>query len=192
MKVSLVAASLLLLSSSVALAASPSNASLKGTYAFQSTQVEQVSWGKTVSATCFGVKYTLTLGGQSVGTQIIAGTANFSGTGAFSINATQTGKFDDAASNNTVSIACTSNPKAPYTTNSGSAVFFPAETVSIAGTYSVTSAGTGTMTIEDGGETDVSDISLGQYNASGVAGAFLLLDNSMGSGRGSTGIAILK
>jgi len=191
MKVSAIAISLLLLSSSAAHAATPSNASLKGTYAFQSSKVYEVGWGKTVSITCSSVKYTVTLGGQAVTNQVIAGTVTFSGTGTMTISATEYGNFDQTESNNSVSIACTGNSKAPYAINNGTAMFDAAAPVTASGTYSVSSTGTGTLSIEDHG-TETSNISLGQYNASGVAGAVLLLDTSKGQGKVATGIAILQ
>jgi hypothetical protein len=191
MKVSLVAASLVLYASSAAYAANPSNASLKGTYAFQSSKVYEVGWGKTVSITCSGVTYMVTLGGQAVTNQVIAGTVTFSGTGTMTISATEYGNFDQTESNNSVSIACTGNSKAPYAINNGSAMFDAAVPVTASGTYTVNSTGTGTLTIVDNG-TETSNISLGQYNASGVATSVLLLDSSKGQGKVATGIAILE
>lgn len=175
-----------------AFAATPSNASLKGTYAFQMSKVQEVSWWKTVSATCFGVKYTVTLGGQTASTKVTEGTGTFNGTGSFSISATNYGEFDQTDSANTVSISCTGNPKQPYTTNSGYPVFFPSSNQTVTGTYSVTSAGTGTMIFANSTPEEDMDFSLGQLNSTGVASVVLMRQVRKNNGEASTGIAVLK
>jgi hypothetical protein len=184
---------LIMLLSSAAYAAAPSEASLKGTYAFQVSDVQQVSWYKSVSATCFGIKYTSTIGGQSVANVITAGTMTFSGTGTLSsIAATKYGKLDQAASNETPTMTCTGNPNQPYTTNAGYPVFYPSAPMDTTGTYTVTSAATGTLTSAGSSADEVIDISLGQFNAAGVAGVFLMRQTEKNNGEGSTGIGVLR
>jgi hypothetical protein len=185
-------ASQALILSCAAYAAVPSDASLKGTYALQMTQVQEVSWGKSVSATCFGVTYTQFLGGQTAATRVTAGTVKFSGAGTFSMSTTQNGGFNQAASNSTVTISCTSNPKSPYTTNAGYPVFLPAATSTVTGTYSVASSATGTMVFADSDPDEVVDISLGQFSTSGVAGVVLIRQVLKNNGDYSTGIAVLN
>lgn len=167
----------------------PSKASLSGTYAFQMTTVNQLYWNKTVSATCSGTKYTLNLGGQSVGTQLYEGAVTFTGSGTFSLTMTQYGNFDQTDSNNTVSIACTGNKNSPYTTNNGSAVFYSPSTVTGSGTYTVNSNGTGTMDVSGQGGA-VLNLTLGQLNSTGVAQIVLLRLVTGEPGEPSTGIAI--
>jgi len=186
------AASVVLLLSCAAYAATPSAASLKGAYAFQSSRVQTVYWGKTVSATCFAITYTMWLGGQSTGTRVDAGVITFSGTGTFSINVTQYGDFDQADSNNTVSITCTGNPKQPYTTNSGYPVFYPSSAITDTGSYTVGATGIGTFDFTGGKPDEAGAISLGQYNSSGLAGVVLMRQVLHNNGELSTGIAILQ
>jgi len=167
----------------------PSKASLSGTYVFQTTTVNEVYWNKTVSATCAGTKYTLTLGGQSASTQLNEGTATFTGTGTFSATMTQYGNFDETDSNNTVSITCTGNKNSPYTYNTGHAIFYPPQSNTASGTYTVNSNGKGTMDV--GGQSgDVFNLSLGQLSSTGVAQVFLITQVTDSPGAASNGIAV--
>jgi len=192
MRAFVVVASLVLLPSAAALATTPSNASLKGTYFIQLSQVQEVYWSNTVSAKCFGTTYTQVLGGQTSSTKLDIGTITFSGSGTFSMSVTQYGDFDQTLSNNTVTMSCTSNSKAPVTTNSGSAVFDAAAPMSITGTYTVTSSETGTMTFAGGKSDEIVDLSIGQLNSSGVAGVVLINQVLKPNNQLATGIAILK
>jgi hypothetical protein len=187
-----VAVSLLLLSFSAANAVTPSKASLKGTYFFQVTQVEVVSWGKTVSATCFGTKYSFFVSGQAVANKVNFGTVAFNGTGTYSMSTSEAGELNQTASNNTVSITCTSNRSQPYTTNSGSPVFEAPSPTTMSGSYTVASDQTGTMTLSDPDGEQIIDLSLGDLNASGVAGVVLISQPGKKDGNYTTGIAILK
>jgi len=179
----------LLLSSAAYAATTPSKASLSGKYFFQVTTVNQVSWFKTVSATCFGTKYTLNLGGQSVGTELYEGVVNFTGSGTFSLTMTQFGNFDQTSSNNTVSITCTGNKNSPYTYNNGSAIFFGPQNATASGTYTVNSDGTGVMNVS-GPDAVVLTLSLGQFSSAGVAQAALIRQTTDQAGAASSGIAI--
>jgi hypothetical protein len=187
-----VAVSLLLLASCAAHAATTTNASLKGIYFFQLTQVSEVYWGKNVSITCFKNNYSMWLGGQQASTKLTTGTINASGAGSFTISATQYGVFNPTASNATVSISCGSSSKNPIVTNSGSAVFDPPTTLATTGNYTVTSSGTGTMTLAGGKSSELIDISLGQLNGSNVAGVVLISQPYKPNANYNTGIAILQ
>jgi hypothetical protein len=173
-------------------AATPSDASLKGVYAFQFSNVQQVGWYKTVSATCFGTLYTMTIGGTASDTEINAGTFTFSGSGTFSFSATKYGQFDQAASNNTPTMTCTGNARQPYTYNSGYPVYFSPSAQSGSGTYHVGSLGNGTITPAGSNTNEVIDISLGQFNAAGVSGIFLMRQSLKNNGEGTMGTAILQ
>jgi len=192
MRAFVVAASLVLLSSCAALAATPSNASLKGTYFIQISQVKEVYWSKSLSATCFGVTYNQFLGGQSSSTKLDTGTITFSGSGTFSMSVTQYGNFDQTLSNNTVTMSCTSNSKAPIITNSGSAVFDAAAPMTITGTYTITSNETGTMSFAGGNSNELVDLSIAQLNSSGVATVVLVSQVLKPNDQLASGIAILK
>jgi hypothetical protein len=124
-----------------AYAVTPSDVSLKGVYVFQFFQTTENYWQKTVSITCGGVKGTFTGYGQTASTEIVHGTMNFSGTGSVSATFTEYGQFDQAASDDTVTIACSGNPSSPFTYNNGHAVFDNAVKGTDTGTYIVGSNG---------------------------------------------------
>jgi hypothetical protein len=117
---------------------------LKGVYVFQFFQTTENHWKKTVSVTCFGVTGTYTGSGQTATTEIVHGTMNFTGAGTVSTTFTEFGGFNQAASDDTITIACTGNPKSPFTYNNGYAVF---DEVAVAGTD------TGTYTLGSNGST---------------------------------------
>lgn len=173
-------------------AASPADASLKGTYAFQMSQSELVTWQRLVSVTCFGVTYTHEPSGMSVDTQVIAGTVTFSGSGTFSMAITKYGVFDQAASNATVSASCTGNPHAPVTTNGGHPVLSNGVESTTTGTYTVGSDGTGTFTLAGSNSDEVIDLLLGQFNGENVATQVLFRQVLKNNGNGATGVGILK
>jgi len=187
-----VAASLLLLSSCGAQAATSPDASLKGTYFIQISEAQEVYWSKSVSAKCFGVTYTQIRGGQTTSTKLDTGTVTFSGSGTFSMSITEYGHFNQALSENTVTMSCTNDPKSPITVSDGSAVFDAAAPMTVTGTYTITSNETGTMAFAGGKPDELVDLSLGQLNPSGVAGVVLFSGVLKPNDQISTGIAILK
>jgi hypothetical protein len=60
------------------------------------------------------------------------------------------------------------------------------------GNYTVTSSGTGTMTLAGGKSSELIDISLGQLNGSNVAGVVLISQPYKPNANYNTGIAILQ
>jgi len=174
-------------------AASPSNASLKGAYFFQVTSVKMVSWSKSFSITCYGTRFTGGASGQAVDTDLVTGLFTFTGTGTYSGSATQSGEFDQAASANTITVTCSGSAKSPgYNVNSGHAVYDAPTTSSASGTYTVTSAGTGTMMIQTGMGEEPLAMSLGDFNSANVAGVVLLTMTAGDPGEPTVGTAVLK
>jgi hypothetical protein len=179
--------------SNAAYAFTPTEATLKGVYQFQFSQTGLDVWSNTISLTCFGKKYTVTAGGQTVATSVTYGTFTFNGAGAVSAAYTESGQFDQAASDSTVSVACSSNPDSPYVVNVGHAVF----------SGGTEGAGTGTYTVHanpggagDGGAISIGsgvpiDFALTGLNNSNIAGT-LLLRQMKNSGNASLGIAVLE
>jgi hypothetical protein len=175
-------------------AASPSNASLKGSYAFQFTQTQTVTWSRSISIKCSGTTYSVTPFGQSIGTQILVGTMTFSGSGTITISYTEYGVFNQDASNAAASASCTGNPNAPVSYNPGNPVFDNDITESNSGTYTIGSSGSGSLTLAAKGsdkETILNAV-LGDFNASGVAQVLLFMQANKNGGNGGTGTAILK
>ncbi|MGB6689541.1 MAG: hypothetical protein WBE76_17030 [Terracidiphilus sp.] len=118
-----------------AFAVTPSEGSLKGVYVFQFFQATENYWQKTVSITCGGLTETFTGSGQTAATEIVHGTMNFTGAGTVSATFTEYGQFNQAASDDTVTIACSGNPRSPFTTNNGHPVFDEAVDGTDTGTY---------------------------------------------------------
>jgi len=141
---------ILLVSVSAAFAATISNASLKGKYAFQLASSHMQGWNASI--TCYdsnGNSYTVWAGGSDVSTESVLGLMTFDGTGKVSGTYAQYGKFDQAASNATAAASCT-----PGASNNGYAVYDPPSSGTFAGTYSVQSTGLGAMVITtSGGDT---------------------------------------
>ncbi len=174
-------------------AAAPSNASVNGDYAFQIWKSNYDSWSKSV--VCQYAEGTITFSGrgQAVSTQLIFGTVSFDGNGHLTSNYTAVHKFDQAASNNTVSITCPDKYGGTPTINSGQVVFEAPETGTFTGTYSVSSSGSGSMTINGSGINGpvTMEFDLGAFTGSDVS-TTLLLRSDPSSDDTSTGVAVLK
>jgi len=87
---------------------------------------------------------------------------------------TQDGQLDQTSSNATITITCT---KTGSTNTGGHMVYLPAQAGSAIGTYEVTSAGTGSMTISvEGNSSDTLtiDFQLGGIGSNGVASTALM------------------
>jgi hypothetical protein len=174
-------------------AANPSNASLKGAYFIQMTTVKMVGWSKSFSITCYGTKFTVGVSGQALDTELITGMVTFTGTGTFSGSVTQSGEFDQTASANTTTVTCSGSAKSPgYITNTGYAVYDAPSTSSASGTYTVASAGTGTMMVQTGQGEAPLVLSLGDFNSANVAGVVLLTKTAGDEWEPSVGTAVLK
>lgn len=153
-------------------AASPSNASLSGTYIFHFSNVKEVNWFATKSCHYANVTDTFSGGGQSVDEEVVTGEATFDGKGHVSFSFTDLHHFDQAASNATVSITCPAKPGEGANTNNGHMVYEPATSGTYTGTYSVKSNGSAAVTLAevDGGL----DLSLAAFNSAGLSTTFLI------------------
>jgi hypothetical protein len=119
-------------------AGTSTNASIKGTYAFQLSSAKFEGW--SASITCPNGQ--VTFGGNTVATQSVQGTITFDGKGNITSGAfTQYGQFDQALSNATVVPSCT-----PGQGSNGYAVYDPPVTGgTLTGTYSIEAGDVGTM-----------------------------------------------
>ena len=170
-------------------AATPSNASLSGTYVFHFSNVKEVNWYASKSCHYTNATYTYGGGGQSVDAEIITGEATFDGKGHVSINFTDSHHFNQAASNATVSITCPGKPGEGVNTNNGHMVYEPASTGTYTGTYAVKSDGSATITLTqvDGGL----ELNLTAFNSAGLSTTFLI-DNPDGNYGYDQGIGVHK
>ena len=133
---------------SATFAATFSDASLKGTYAFQLAGSHYEGW--SASITCYdaqGNPYTVWAGGNDVGTDSVVGAITFDGKGNATGTYTQYGKFDQAATNATAVPSCT-----PGASNNGYAVYDAPTSGTFSGTYSVQTNGTGALALTTSGE----------------------------------------
>jgi len=150
-------------------------------------------WSKSFSITCYGTKFTVGVSGQALDTELITGMVTFTGTGTFSGSVTQSGEFDQTASANTTTVTCSGSAKSPgYITNTGYAVYDAPSTSSASGTYTVASAGTGTMMVQTGQGEAPLVLSLGDFNSANVASVVLLTKTAGDEWEPSVGTAVLK
>jgi hypothetical protein len=114
------------------------DASIKGTYAFQLSSPKFEGW--SASITCPNGQ--VTFGGNTVSTQSVQGTITFDGKGNITAGAyTQYGQFDQGLSNATVVPSC-----APAQGSNGYAVYDPPVTGgTLTGTYSIEAGDIGTI-----------------------------------------------
>jgi hypothetical protein len=120
-------------------AATSTDASIKGTYAFQLSSAKFEGW--SASITCPNGQE-ITFGGNTVATQSVQGTITFDGKGNITSGAfTQYGQFDQGLSNATVVPSCT-----PGQGSNGYAVYDPpVPGGTLTGTYSIEAGDIGTM-----------------------------------------------
>ncbi|MGB6686359.1 MAG: hypothetical protein WBE76_00790 [Terracidiphilus sp.] len=170
-------------------AATPSNASLSGTYEFHMSEVKEVYWYRNVSCHYTNITYTYSGGGQSANTEIINGEATFDGKGHVSISASDIHHFNSAASDATVSITCPAKPGDQVITNNGHMVLDATTPGSLEGTYAVKADGSGTITLSDGD--GGLDLNLSAFNSAGVSTTVLIINPDSSEAYG-TGIAVLK
>jgi hypothetical protein len=185
----LIAAFAMLAGACLAATPAPTKASLDGTYVFHFSTVKEVNWSNSVSCHYTNATYTYTGYGQSVDDEVITGEAIFDGKGGVVIHYTDNRKFDQAASDDTVSITCPSQPGGSVNTNNGHMVLYPTTSGTYTGTYSVSSDGSAAITLPavDGGLT----LNLSAFNSAGVSTTFLI-DTPDGTDDFLSGIGVLK
>jgi hypothetical protein len=178
----LIAAAAMAVMCGVAFGATPSDASLKGTYFFNFAITKGAFWSKSKSCTYKGITNTYTVNAQGTYTELNFGTATFDGKGHVTFNMNDEHQFDQAASDASISIVCATT--GGITSNSGQLIYEPTVTGTNTGTYSVSSNGSGTVTLSDDGGS--LDISLGAYGTNGVSTTVLMrspaTENNLGIG----------
>jgi len=140
-KTILFAICLLLVAVSASFATTPGNASLKGKYSFQISDVHSNQWNTSI--TCYDPQnnpYTVSAGGSNVSNDGVLGIMTFDGKGNVAGTYTQYGEFNQAASNATAVPSCTQGQG-----NNGYAVYDPPAPGTFTGTYSIQPTGFGTM-----------------------------------------------
>jgi len=146
MKKALLAICILLVAVSASFAAPISNASLKGTYAFQMNNSQFNGWWASINCPQpNGGSFTVNAGGNDVSSKAIIGTITFDGKGNVKGTYTEYGDFDQATSNATAVPSCTGP------SNNGYAVYDPSTSGTFTGTYSIQSAGLGAMILNPTG-----------------------------------------
>lgn len=195
-----IVASAALLMCGVAFAAEPepSNASLKGSYSFQIASAKEAYWSSSKACTYKGVTTTYWADNWSAYTAIMYGVATFDGAGHVNVTFTQMGEVNQSASNESIVITCSGKG---YTNNGGNLVFEAPAGGTAAGTYSIVSTGSGSMTISivscptcgSGGGSLTIDMDLGAFGSNGVASMALLRDEDGDQTKHpGAGTAILK
>ena len=159
-------------------AATPSNASLSGSYNFHLTTTKEAYWSASKTCGPTTKQYTAFVDGFTAYTQLVRGVMTFDGRGNVTkVVYTQVNKFDQAATDATIKITCTTN--GGWTSNNVQPVFYAPAAGSGSGTYSAASTGSGSITLEvhdTGSTTDNSvqlDFDLGGAD-SGIASTVLL------------------
>lgn len=184
MKTSLLASLILL--SSVAFGATPTNASLKGIYAFNYQNAETNTWYAVVSCTNFKGSIQA---GSITHNPVQDGTVTFDGKGKVALaTETQYGHFDQALSNATVKWTCDTHGN-PVITNFGAAVYDAPAVITGTGTYSIQSNYTGAMTITVSGVSFGYILRLAATNAT-TAFASQVLFHGLNSDNSSEGSGI--
>jgi len=140
----------------------PSDASLKGVYAFNTHRAETNSWFAQVSCP----KYTGgIIAGSETSTPVTDGTIYFDGKGNLTLSALKYGQFDQTLSNETVTWSCDQNGY-PYITNYGYAVYDAPVADNGSATYTINSNYTGVVTDSNG---NVHVLRIAGTNAKGLA-----------------------
>ena len=179
-------------------AATPSLASLNGTYVFHVTSTKEAFWSASKACTNGTSKYTAYSNNWSAYTQLVYGVVTFDGKGhVTSATFTQENKVNQAASDATIVITCTSN--GGWSSNGGNIVYDAPAAGTATGTYAVEAAGTDepegyiAMTL-DSTQGDITfDLDLAGIGTNGVATMVLMRSVQTTSNKDlNTGIAILK
>jgi len=169
----------------VAFGATPTVASLNGTYTFQFTVSKEGYWSSSKKCTYKGVTNTYGAGGQTAYTELNWGTVTFDGKGHMTLAMNDAHQINQAASNATAIVTCNSN--GTVNTQGGHIVYAATTSGTATGTYTVSANGTGVMTLP--GDDGSVDLELTLFNAAGLSTTVLMrsMDNNIG-----TGIAIHK
>lgn len=164
-----------------------SDASLDGKYSFNFSTPVRYNWSKKFTCpTNSAITYTPV--GGFVTAQIAYGTATFNGAGAGTITLTNIGKMNATASANTMSVTWSGSCEVTAV-NLGHVVYQAATTGSTTIKYSVTSSGSGTLTINVPGNEPV-NLQLTAQDSAGIATTVLTTSVQVnGQGLG-TGIAV--
>ena len=171
----------------VAFGETPSNASLKGTYSFNFSVSKEAYWSKSKTCTHNNVTNTYWVNAQTTYTELNYGTATFDGAGHVTLNMNDAHQFDQAASDASISITCAAG--GGVNSNSGQLVYSPLSTSKISGTYSVSSNGSGSITLPDGGGSV--EINVGAVGSNGISTTFLMRSPPSDDNLG-TGMAVLQ
>jgi len=136
---------LLLLVPVAGLAQTYSNANLNGTYSVQVGHPQLYGWSKTFTCPS-NSSVTSTVNNSQTGMEVNSGTLAFDGDGNVTINLTTIGEENQTASANTTSVTWNSSCEV-VSQNNGHIVYEAPTTKTQAGTYSIQSNGTGTMSV---------------------------------------------
>ena len=175
---------LLIFLPSAAFAQTYSDASLNGTYVFQISNPLAYGWSKTFSCPTNSTA-TYTVYGSVTTQQVTTGTATANGSGTISITQTVVGAFNATASANTTSVTWNSACQVTKV-NNGHVVYAAASTTTVAGTYTVQSNGSGTLTNPGG----TLNFQLTGTNSSGIATTVMLVGKVINGQSIGAGIAV--
>jgi hypothetical protein len=164
-----------------------SNANLNGAYSFQFGDPQAYEWTKTFTCPT-NSEITYTVNGSAAGLNVGSGTMTFDGNGNLSVTFTSTGNENQPASANTTSVAWNSSCQVT-STNNGHVVYEAPSTKTQAGTYSIQTNGTGTMS-ETG--SSQSQTVLLAATTNGVSKTVLISNPQINGKSIGTGLAVLQ
>jgi hypothetical protein len=175
----------LLLLSVTGWAQSYSNANLNGTYSIQFGSPQTYNWSKTFTCpTNSQITYPVNV--SQTGMDTLSGTATFDGNGNVSLTITEIGQENTTGSAATTSVKWNSSCGIT-SVNEGHVVYEAAATKTQAGTYSIASNGTGTMT--ETGSTQSQTLLLGATTG-GISSTVLIATAQLNGKTNGMGIAI--
>lgn len=178
----------LLLMSVAAMSQTYSDANLNGKYVFRIGTPAYYTWFKTFACpTNTSVTYTATA--ATTTTQVNTGVLTADGAGNWTGTNNLIGKQNTTASNNTMSVTWSSTCQVTKV-NSGHVVYQAASSSTISGKYSITSSGTGTLTIT--GQTSTLTIQLAATNSAGISTVALLTSAQVNGQTIAEGTATLE
>lgn len=174
-----------ILAASPAFAQTYSNANLNGAYSFQFGSPQTYSWSKTITCPS-NSSVTYTVNGSITGMDVVFGVATFDGNGNASLASTEIGRENPTASASTTSVTWNSACQV-VSVNFGHIVYEAATTKTQAGTYSISSNGTGTM--KETGSSQSQILLLGATTG-GVSSTVLITNPQVNGKTSGTGIAV--